>query len=95
MMLTLDEIKRAAYLSRLAISDAEAEGTRQRLNDILAMISEMQAVNTEGVEPMSHAQDMAQRLREDHVVETDWRAAFEAIAPETDAGLYLVPRVIE
>jgi aspartyl-tRNA(Asn)/glutamyl-tRNA(Gln) amidotransferase subunit C len=55
----------------------------------------MQAVDTAGVEPMAHAQDLAQRLRPDLVTETDRRAAFQAIAPETEAGLYLVPKVIE
>jgi len=94
-MLTLEQIKRAAYLARLDVSDAEAEGTMRRLNDILNLIGEMRSVDTEGVEPMSHAQDLAQRLREDVPVEEDWRAAFQAIAPETEEGYYLVPRVIE
>ena len=55
----------------------------------------MQAVNTAGVEPMAHAQDVAQRLREDRVTEGDRHADFQKIAPEVEAGLYLVPRVIE
>ena len=55
----------------------------------------MQAVDTKGVEPMAHAQDVAQRLREDRVSEENRREAYQAVAPETEAGLYLVPKVIE
>jgi aspartyl-tRNA(Asn)/glutamyl-tRNA(Gln) amidotransferase subunit C len=55
----------------------------------------MQAVDTRGVEPMAHAQDLSQRLRDDVVTETNRREAFQAVAPETEAGLYLVPKVIE
>jgi aspartyl-tRNA(Asn)/glutamyl-tRNA(Gln) amidotransferase subunit C len=59
------------------------------------MIGEMQAVNTDGVEPMSHAQDLTLRLRDDKVTEQDRHAAFQAIAPQVEADLYLVPKVIE
>jgi len=52
-------------------------------------------VDTKGIEPMSHAQDVAQRLREDKVTETNQREAFQAIAPQVEGGLYLVPQVIE
>ena len=55
----------------------------------------MQAIDTKGVEPMAHAQDLSQRLREDRVTEENRRAAFQAVAPDTEAGLYLVPKVIE
>ena len=55
----------------------------------------MQAVDTTGVEPMAHAQELSQRLRPDAVIETDRRAAYQAVAPETELGLYLVPKVIE
>ena len=69
------------------------------MNEIFGLIEAMQAVDTTGVEPMAHAQDVAQRLRADRVTETgqldEQRAAFQAIAPETEAGLYLVPKVIE
>ena len=56
---------------------------------------EMQAVDTEGVAPMSHAQDVVQRLREDRVTEADQRSLFQSVAPQLDGGLYLVPKVIE
>ncbi|OGS85782.1 MAG: asparaginyl/glutamyl-tRNA amidotransferase subunit C, partial [Gallionellales bacterium GWA2_59_43] len=62
---------------------------------IFDLIAEMQAVDTTGIEPMSHAQDLSQRLREDVVSETNQREAFQAIAPQVEAGLYLVPKVIE
>ena len=61
----------------------------------LSLIEEMQAVDTRGIEPMAHAQDLAQRLRADCVTESNRREAFQAVAPETEAGLYLVPKVIE
>jgi len=95
MSLTLEQVRRIAHLARIEVSDAEAQSTLGHLNGIFALIEEMQAVDTRGVEPMAHAQDLAQRLREDRVTETDQRAAFQAVAPETEGGLYLVPKVIE
>lgn len=95
MSLTLEQVRRIAQLARIEISDAEAESTLGQLNGIFSLIEEMQAVDTRGVEPMAHAQDLAQRLREDRVTEVDRRDAYQAVAPETEAGLYLVPKVIE
>jgi len=95
MSLTLEQVRRVAHLARLDINDAEAETTRGQLNGIFALIEAMQAVDTQGIEPMAHAQDVAQRLRDDRVGETDRRDAFQAIAPDTEGGLYLVPKVIE
>ena len=95
MSLSLEQVQRIAHLARIEISEAEARTTQDRLNGIFALIEQMQAVDTAGVEPMAHAQDLAQRLREDTVTELDRRAAFQAVAPETEAGLYLVPKVIE
>ncbi len=95
MSLNLEQVRRVAQLARLEISEAEAEHTLGQLNRIFTLIEEMQAVDTTGVEPMAHAQDLGQRLREDRVTETDRRAAFQGVAPETEAGLYLVPKVIE
>ena len=95
MSLNLEQVRRVAQLARLEISDAEAEQTLGQLNRIFTLIEAMQAVDTTGVAPMAHAQDVAQRLREDRVTEADQRAAFQAVAPETEAGLYLVPKVIE
>ena len=95
MSLTLEQVRRVAHLARIEISDAEAESTLGHLNGIFSLIEEMQAVDTRGVDPMAHAQDLAQRLREDRVTEVDRRAAFQAVSPETEAGLFLVPKVIE
>jgi aspartyl-tRNA(Asn)/glutamyl-tRNA(Gln) amidotransferase subunit C len=95
MSLSLDEVKRVAFLARIAVTDAEAEATRAQLNDIFAMISAMRSVDTAGIAPMSHAQDVTLRLRDDAVTEVDQRAPFHALAPQVEGDLYLVPRVIE
>ena len=95
MSLTLEQVRRVAQLARIEISDAEAESTLGHLNGIFSLIEQMQAVDTRGIEPMAHAQDLAQRLRTDAVTEIDRRDAFQAVAPEAEAGLYLVPKVIE
>jgi aspartyl-tRNA(Asn)/glutamyl-tRNA(Gln) amidotransferase subunit C len=95
MSLTLEQVRRIAHLARIELSAAESETTLSQLNDIFAVIEQMQSVETRGVEPMAHAQDLAQRLREDRVTEADQRDAFQQVAPEVEAGLYLVPKVIE
>ena len=94
-MLSLDQIARIAELARLELSPADSAAMQQQLNGILAMVDRMQAVDTRGVEPMSHPQQATQRLREDAVAERDGRERFQAIAPEVEDGLYLVPKVIE
>ena len=95
MSLNLEDVARIARLARIELSAAEREITRDQLNDILGFIEQLQAVDTAGIEPMAHAVDVVQRLRPDVVTETDRRADFQAVAPETEAGLYLVPRVVE
>ena len=95
MSLSLPEVKRVAWLARIEITDAEADAAQGQLNDIFKLIEQMQSVDTEGVEPMAHAQDVAQRLREDRVTETDQHALYQSIAPQVEGGLYLVPKVIE
>ncbi|HOL64722.1 MAG TPA: Asp-tRNA(Asn)/Glu-tRNA(Gln) amidotransferase subunit GatC [Accumulibacter sp.] len=98
MSLTLEQVRRVAQLARIEISDDEANSTLAQLNSIFALIEEMQSVDTQGIEPMAHAQEMMQRLRDDLPDARDSgerRAAFQAIAPETAEGLYLVPKVIE
>ena len=95
MSLTLEQVRRVADLARIEVSDAEANATLGHLNGIFTLIEAMQAVDTRGVEPMAHAQDVAQRLRPDAVTEVDRRDAFQAIAPDTEKGLYLVPQVME
>ncbi|ENO76657.1 Asp-tRNA(Asn)/Glu-tRNA(Gln) amidotransferase subunit GatC [Thauera sp. 63] len=95
MSLSNEQVGHIARLARIALSDAEVDATRAKLNGIFDLIEQMQAVDTTGVEPMSHPQELATRLREDVVTETDRREAFQKVAPQTEAGLYLVPKVIE
>lgn len=95
MSLTTEDIKKIAYLARIEVSDSEAEATLQKLTGIMALIEQMQAVDTTGVTPMSHSQDVTQRLREDVVTQTNQRELFQSIAPAVSDGLYLVPKVIE
>jgi aspartyl-tRNA(Asn)/glutamyl-tRNA(Gln) amidotransferase subunit C len=94
-MLELDQIRRLAHLARIAVTDAEIADVRDQLNGIFGLIERMQAVDTTGVEPMAHAQDIHLRLRDDAVTERDERATFQAVAPQVEADLYLVPRVVE
>ncbi|MDG1445709.1 MAG: Asp-tRNA(Asn)/Glu-tRNA(Gln) amidotransferase subunit GatC [Methylophilaceae bacterium] len=95
MALTIPDIKRIAHLARIEINDSEADKTLNKLTGILALIEEMQAVDTTGISPVSHSQDVVQRLREDVVTASNQRDAFQRNAPAVDRGLYLVPKVIE
>jgi len=95
MALNITDIKRIAHLARIEVSDKEAETTLTKLSGILGLIEEMQAVDTAGIVPMSHSQNVMQRLREDVVTEKNQREEFQKIAPSVDSGLYLVPKVIE
>jgi aspartyl-tRNA(Asn)/glutamyl-tRNA(Gln) amidotransferase subunit C len=95
MPLSKDEVRRIAELARIGISDAEARAVQAQLNDIFELIGRMQKVDTEGITPMTHAQGLALRLREDKVTEGDQRDRFQSVAPQVEAGLYLVPKVIE
>jgi aspartyl-tRNA(Asn)/glutamyl-tRNA(Gln) amidotransferase subunit C len=95
MSLNSQDVSRIAQLARIELSDAENEATRDQLNGILGFIEQLQAVNTDGVDPMSHAVDVVQRLRPDAVTEPDRREAYQAVSPDVEAGLYLVPKVIE
>ncbi len=95
MSLAPSEVEKIAHLARLAINEEDAAAYADNLSNILALVEEMSAVDTADVVPMAHPLDMAQRLRPDVVAETDQREAFQAVAPQTDAGLYLVPKVLE
>jgi aspartyl-tRNA(Asn)/glutamyl-tRNA(Gln) amidotransferase subunit C len=94
-MLSLDQIAKIAQLARLELPPDDSAAMQQQLNGILAMVDRMQAVDTQGVEPMSHPQQAMQRLREDQETERDQREKYQAVAPATEDGLYLVPKVIE
>lgn len=95
MSLTLADVARIAHLARIEITEDEGQRTLAQLNDIFAMIEQMRAVDTDGIEPMSHPLGGAQRLRPDAVTEADDRAANMRNAPEQQDGLFLVPKVIE
>jgi aspartyl-tRNA(Asn)/glutamyl-tRNA(Gln) amidotransferase subunit C len=95
MNIERQEIEKLATLARIAIDDSTISEVSQRLSSVLDLVDQLQAVNTEGVEAMSHPMQATQRLREDEVTETNQREAFQAIAPETEDGLFLVPKVIE
>lgn len=95
MSITDKDVRKVAQLARLAMSESEIVTARSQLAGIFNLIAEMQAVNTLDIAPMSHAQDVSQRLREDKVTETNQRELFQSIAPQVEAGLYLVPQVIE
>ena len=88
-------IEKLADLARLNVDKEVVEEVATSITGILALVDELKAADTEGVEPMSHPQDGSQRLRADKVIETDQRGLFQAIAPQTEGGLYLVPKVIE
>lgn len=95
MSFTREDVRRAARLARIAIDEVQADEVLGQLDRIFGMIEEMRAVDIDGVEPMSHAQDIMLRLREDVVTETDQHVLFQAIAPKVENGLYLVPKVID
>jgi len=95
MALTHQDVLHIARLARLRVSADEAETAQTQLNSIFGLIEQMQAINTQGIKPMSHALDVAQRLREDKVTESDQRNKFQTVAPAVENGLYLVPKVIE
>jgi aspartyl-tRNA(Asn)/glutamyl-tRNA(Gln) amidotransferase subunit C len=95
MSLSLDDVRRIARLARIEVTDAEAAAVQGELNGILGLVGELQAPDTRGIEPMSHARDVGLRLREDVVTEADQHRTFQAIAPQVEADLYLVPKVIE
>ncbi|WP_372879655.1 Asp-tRNA(Asn)/Glu-tRNA(Gln) amidotransferase subunit GatC [Spongiibacter marinus] len=95
MSLEQGDIAKLARLARIRISEESSEELRQRISDILGMIDTMQAVDTDAVDPMANPHDATQRLRADVVTEVDQRDEFQRIAPATEDGLYLVPKVID
>ncbi len=95
MALDSSEVLKIAYLARLGIDEADVPEYARNLSDILSFVEQLNAVDTTGVEPLAHPMDATQRLRTDEVSEADQRDDFQEIAPSTEAGLYLVPQVIE
>ena len=95
MSLSLTDIQRLALLARIEIDAAQGEELRTKLDAIFSMIDQLNPVDTTGVGPMAHTQDVMLPLRPDAVTETDRRERYQAIAPAVENGLYLVPRVVE
>jgi len=95
MSLSIDDVKRVAHLARIDITDAEADDVRAKLDGLFRMIEQMRAVDTSGIVPMSHAQDVALALREDRVTDQDRHELYQRGAPAVEGSLYLVPKVIE
>ncbi len=95
MPLGPDEVNKIAHLARLQIDENQVDHYASSLSDILALVDQMNDVDTTGVTPMAHPQHAVQRLREDKVTETDQREHFQRHAPAVENGLYLVPRVVE
>ncbi len=95
MALTESDVKNVAHLARIALTPNEIPTHVKNLSKILELVEQMNAVDTTGIEPMAHPQDITQPLREDVVTETNQREKMQRCAPLTEAGLYLVPKVIE
>ena len=95
MPLTSEDVKKLAILSRIALPASAMGATIARLNSVLSLIDELQSIDTKGIAPMTHAQGMVLRLRDDVVTETNRRDDYQALAPAVEQGLYLVPKVIE
>jgi aspartyl-tRNA(Asn)/glutamyl-tRNA(Gln) amidotransferase subunit C len=95
MSLSLADVQRLALLARIEIDAAQGEAVRAKLDAILDMIGQLNAVDTTGVVPMAHAQDVMLPLRPDAVTEADRRTLYQGIAPAVEDGLYLVPRVVD
>lgn len=95
MTLTADDVKKIAHLARLGINQQDIASYTHDLSGMLELMTQMGETNTDGVMPMAHPMDQQQRLRADEVTENDNRSNFQAIAPQVEEGLYLVPKVIE
>jgi len=95
MSIEKSDIEKIASLARIRVDQSAIPEIANRINDILKMVDNMQAVNTDDIEPMANPLDAVQRLRVDLVTERNQREAFQAIAPQVEQGLYLVPKVIE
>lgn len=95
MSLDKNDVEKIAHLARLSIEEDDIPHYAKDLNNILGLVEQMSAVDTTDILPMAHPLDAHQRLRPDEVTEVDQREAFQAIAPKTEDGVYLVPKVIE
>lgn len=95
MSLTATDVKKIAHLARLNMSETDVTTYADQLSKILQFVEQMSEEDTTDREPVAHSFDISQRMRPDEVTEINQRASFQAIAPQVEAGLYLVPQVIE
>ena len=95
MTISRKDIEKVAELARIRVDDEQVSALEKDLGNILDLVDQLGAADTDSVEPMAHPLDAVQRLRADEVTETNQRAHFQAVAPATDSGFYLVPAVIE
>lgn len=95
MSLTPEQVQQVAHLARLELKAEMVPTYAQQLSNILAMVDQLTAANTQGVSPMAHPLGLTQRLRPDVVTETNRREVYQAHAPAVEDGLFLVPKVIE
>ena len=95
MSLDRADVEKIAHLARMALDETQVQSYATALSSILELVEQLEAVDTAEVTPMAHPLHMAQRLRPDQVTEQDHRDAYQAIAPRVEAGLFLVPKVIE
>lgn len=95
MALERSDVEKIAHLARLGLDETALPGTIDALNSILGLVDQMQAVDTRGIAPLAHPLEASQRLRDDQVTEHNQREAYQAVAPATESGLYLVPKVID
>ena len=95
MSIERHEIEKLATLARIAIDDSTINQVSERLGSVLELVDQLQAADTSGIDAMSHPMQATQRLREDEVKELNQREALQATAPDTEDGLFLVPKVIE
>jgi len=95
MSISSDDIQKIALLSRLEVEESNIEKLSGDINNILGLVDQLQKADTQNVAPMAHPLDAVQTLRPDVVTETDQREKYQAGAPATEDGLFLVPKVIE
>ena len=95
MSLTADEVKKIAYLARLGIDESDIDAYASDLSNMLDLMTQMGETNTNNIKPMAHPMDQIQRLRADIATESNQRQHFQTIAPHVEAGLYLVPKVLD
>jgi aspartyl-tRNA(Asn)/glutamyl-tRNA(Gln) amidotransferase subunit C len=95
MTLKKEDVRKIAHLARLQIDDDAVDQYARDLSNVLALVEQMNEIDTSAITPMAHPLDATQRLREDEVTESNLRDKFQSIAPDVEKGLYRVPKVIE